>query len=170
MTFDLLDLGLALIRVVVGGVLLAHGLQKLGYLGGGGLERTATMLESGLRFRPGSVWAPVLAGVEILGGLFVAFGIFGPLPALVIAADMFVAAVTVHLPKGFWNMDGGIEYNLVLGVVAVGLALTGPGGWSVDALLGLVYPEWFLIAAVVATVAGVGAALLSREPETAATR
>ncbi len=50
---------------------------------------------------------------------------------------MGVAIAKVHGPKGFFVQDGGYEYNLVLIVAAVALALTGPGALSLDHLLGL---------------------------------
>ena len=50
---------------------------------------------------------------------------------------MIVAAVTVHWKNGLFAMANGIELPLLYGATAVVLALTGPGLFSLDALLGL---------------------------------
>jgi putative oxidoreductase len=54
-----------------------------------------------------------------------------------IVAVMGVAAVSVHLKHGFFVHNQGYEYTLVLAIVAVTIAFTGPGRISLDALLGL---------------------------------
>lgn len=169
MTEPFFDLGLAVIRVAVGGILLAHGLQKFGYLGGHGLDGTAGFFEGGLQFRPGMFWASVVALVETIGGIMVLIGFLGPIAPLAIAADMFVATLVVHRPKGFWITDGGMEFTLALGAAALGLAFTGYGALSADALLGLVMPAWLLPAWLIATAAGAATALAIRASSTGAT-
>ena len=79
----MVDTGLFLIRLVFGLVMAAHGSQKLfGWFGGYGLQAVAGMFES-LGFRPGSFFAPLAAAAEFIGGLLIAFGVFGPVgPAL----------------------------------------------------------------------------------------
>jgi putative oxidoreductase len=156
------DLGLIVIRVVVGGVVLAHGLQKFGYLEGPGQEGTAGFFEGGLGFRPGWFWALVVGVVELVGGALIVAGLLGPIGPLAIAADLAVAALVVHWPKGFWATNGGIEFPLVLSVAAVGLAITGFGGFSLDALLGIAYSELVFLATAAAVIVGAGAALMSR--------
>jgi putative oxidoreductase len=59
-----------------------------------------------------------------------------PVGAALPFSVMLVAAVTVHIKKGFFAQNGGYEYNLVLGIAALTLAFTGPGSLSLDALLG----------------------------------
>jgi putative oxidoreductase len=54
---------------------------------------------------------------------------------------MVVAIVKVHWPKGIWNTQGGIEFPLLMGTVALVVGLIGPGSISLDALLGLSLPE-----------------------------
>src|SRR5580765_1870434 len=97
-----MDLGLLILRVVVGLTLAAHGSQKLfGWFGGYGLAGTGSFLEQ-LGFRPGRVQAFLAGAAEAGGGLLLAAGLFTPLAAAAIVAVMFVAIVSVHWPKGFF--------------------------------------------------------------------
>ena len=75
------NLGLLTLRAGVGGVLLAHGVQKLfGWLGGAGLTGTADALEQ-MGFRPGLPSA-VAAGLgEAGGGALIVLGLFTRQPA-----------------------------------------------------------------------------------------
>ena len=127
--------GLLLIRMVFGLSLAAHGAQKVfGWFGGGGPEGTADMMGS-LRFR-----APVLmalvAGLAELSGVLFAVGFLTPLAALGMTVVMLNAIGSVHWPKGFWNSNGGYELNLGILAVAVGIAASGPGRFSLDRLIG----------------------------------
>ena len=157
------DLGLAIIRVVVGGIFIAHGLQKVGYLGGNSPAQTAGWLENKLSFRPGSVWAAALISAELGGGILLVIGFLGALAPFILAADMVVAAYAVHLPNGFWNGKGGIEFTLALGGTALGLGFIGFGTWSLDSVLGLAWPAWWGWLALALAVAGGAAAIVIRE-------
>lgn len=148
-----MDTGLLIARMVVGLLMAAHGTQKaFGWFGGYGLAGTAGFMES-LGFKPGRFFAATAAGTEIVGGLLVALGLLGPLgPALVVSV-MIVAAVTVHWAQGLFAQNNGIELPLLYGVIAVAMALTGNGAYSLDALLGLTWPAavvWVVLAAGVA--------------------
>ena len=61
------DLGLLILRVFVSMVVIAHGLQKFGFLGGYGIAGTAGWLES-IGFAPGKYWVWVVAIAEVGGG------------------------------------------------------------------------------------------------------
>jgi putative oxidoreductase len=128
--------GILLIRIVVGVTLGAHGAQKVfGWFGGHGPRGTAGFFGDGLGFR-----APLLlamaAGAAELSGLAFAAGFLTPLAALGIVVAMLTAIATVHWQKGFFMTEGGFEYNLVLIAVAVGVTMTGPGSYTLDAALG----------------------------------
>jgi len=143
-----METGLLIIRVVVGLSLLAHGAQKLfGAFGGHGIAGTAGFFES-LGMRPGKLFATLAGLGETGGGLGLALGLLTPFSAAAIIATMLVAIVKVHLEKGFFVQNGGYEYPLVLGAVAAGLAFTGPGNFSLDAIAGLPLAgtKWGLIA------------------------
>ena len=75
---------------------------------------------------------------------------------------MLVAGLGVHLSKGFWVTKGGYEYNLVLLASAIALAITGPGRYSADAVLGIALPDWVGVAGAIELVIGVAAAFASR--------
>jgi putative oxidoreductase len=123
--------GLLLLRVVVGGTMAAHGAQKLfGWFEGRGLEGVTGMLTK-LGFRLPSLLALVLALTESAGVLF-ALGFLTPLVALGVVVVMLNAIALVHLKNGFWNGKGGYEFNLVILTVAVAVAATGPGRFSID--------------------------------------
>ena len=66
-----------------------------------------------------------------------ALGLFGPVGPALMLSVMIVAAVSVHLKNGLFAMSNGIELPLLYGAAAAALALTGPGQYSLDALLGL---------------------------------
>ena len=107
-----------------------HGLQKLlGAFRGAGIDGTTHMM-SGLGFTPPEVWAWILASAETVAGLFIILGIFPRLCATVIGIIMIVAITKVHGPKGFFMMQGGYEYQMMLLAVCVSLILTGGGRYS----------------------------------------
>ena len=133
------DIALLVLRLVLGGVFVAHGAQKLfGSFGGPGIEGTAGFHEQ-LGIKPAKPMA-ILAGLaEFVGGMLVAAGFLTPLAALALIVVMIVAIVKVHLKNGFFAASGGYDFNLVLIAVAVALILVGSGAYSIDAALGILW-------------------------------
>jgi len=132
-----LSAGLLIARLVFGLSMSAHGAQKLfGWFGGYGLAGTGQFFDK-LGFRPGRMFAAVASATEIVGGLLLAFGFLGPVGPALIVSVMIVAVVTVHWDNGFFAATNGIELPLLFAAVAVVLAFTGPGSYSLDAVLGL---------------------------------
>ena len=131
----MLGLGLLLIRLVIGLSFMAHGAQKLfGSFGGGGIKVFGEHFEK-LGIKPGVTMA-LLAGLsEFIGGALFTLGLLTPLAGIVIAGSMVVAILKVHGPNGYWLTKGGYEYCLAILVVAIGVALTGAGHYSLDAIL-----------------------------------
>jgi putative oxidoreductase len=150
-----MDIALLLIRLAVGVTVAAHGAQKLfGWFAGHGLRGTAGFLES-LGFRPGKPYAWLLGGTEFGAGLALAAGFLTPLAAAGVAGVMLAAIAVVHWDKGFFSMDGGYEFPLVLAIGACAMAFSGPGSWSVDHALdcSLAGDGWGVAAAALAVVA-----------------
>ncbi|HEV7888118.1 MAG TPA: DoxX family protein [Acidimicrobiales bacterium] len=132
-----MNLGLLLLRLVVGLAMASHGAQKLfGWFGGHGVSGTGAFFESQLGFKPGRTHATMAGLTEFGAGLALALGLLTPLAAAGIVGIMLVAVVTVHVKNGFFAGEGGYEYNLVLATAAASLAFTGPGRFSIDHALG----------------------------------
>jgi putative oxidoreductase len=128
--------GLLLLRIAVGAIMAAHGAQKLfGWWGGGGMSGTAGMCSS-LLYRAPFLMACGLAAAELGGGLSLATGFLTPLGALAVTVVMLNAIYVIHWPKGFFNGNGGYEFNLLIAASAVALAAIGPGRFSIDDRLG----------------------------------
>jgi putative oxidoreductase len=165
-----MEAGLLLIRVVLGGIMAAHGAQKLfGWFGGHGLAGTRGWLDT-MGFKPARLHAAVVGLAEFGGGALLILGLLTPLGAAAVAGVMFVAIATVHWRNGFFNTGGGYELNLLIVATAIGLAMTGPGTISIDDVAGWTFagPEWGLAALGISVVAaGSVLAFRKRPPEQA---
>jgi putative oxidoreductase len=131
-----MKIGRLLLRLVVGGLFVGHGVQKLfGWFDGPGLETTAQGFEH-LGLRPGRPNAIAAGAAEAGGGALLAVGLETPFAASVLVATMLTAIHRVHAKNGPWSSNGGYEYNLVLIAAALALAEVGPGTISLDAARG----------------------------------
>ena len=123
------SLGLAILRIVVGIVFLAHGYQKLfnfGFHGVGGmLGHMGVPLPM--------LFAVILTLVEFVGGILLVTGLATRIPAALLAIDMIVAILLVHLKHGFFN-PAGFEFPLTLLAATVCLVLAGGGAASLKKL------------------------------------
>lgn len=159
----MVDLGLLVLRVVLGLMFIGHGSQKLfGLYGGAGLNGTIKWIGS-MGLRPAWFWGLVASLSEFGGGVLLLLGLFTPLGSLGIIAAMLVAIVQVHWSKGFWNTKGGIEFPLTNIAGALTLALTGPGKYSLDSVFHVLLPEPItLIVGLILIVLGVIVSQLTR--------
>ena len=162
-----LALGLLVGRLVIGLLMAAHGSQKLfGWFGGYGLNATGEFMVQ-LGFPSGRLFASTAAVAEVVSGLLVALGLFGPIgPALMISV-MIVAAISVHWPNGVFAMQNGIEVPLLYAAGALAIALAGPGRFSLDALLGIGSiwtPRVTAVALAVGVIGGVANLMVRRKP------
>lgn len=146
---------LLLVRVIVGVVMIAHGLNH--WRGGGRIDGTARWF-SGLGLRHGRLQAWTSVVTEIGAGLLLVLGLLTPLACAAVISVMLVAGLLAHRPNGFFVFRDGYEYVLVLAVVAVALAMLGPGRLSVDDASGIGVTGWAggAIALGVAVVATAG--------------
>lgn len=130
-------LAVPMIRFFAGIMLMPHGAQKLfGWFGGGGLEGTAQFFGGALGLQPAMFFAVLVGATEFFGGLFLALGFLTRPVAAAITILMIVAIVTVHLGNGFFNQNGGYEYALLWGIVALAFLFQGGGALSLDRRIG----------------------------------
>jgi putative oxidoreductase len=150
-----MNLGLLILRIVIGLLFFGHGAQKLfGWFGGHGLSGTGQFFES-MGFPQGKRQAFTAGFFEAAGGLLVALGLVTPFAAAALIAVMTVAVIKVHFAKGPWNADGGYEYNAVLVAAVFALAGVGAGKWSLDHALDLnVHGTGWALAALGAGILG----------------
>jgi putative oxidoreductase len=94
-----------------------------------------TRMVTGLGIPMPGFFAVVLTLVELLGGIALILGVATRVAAVLLAIDMTVAILKVHLPHGFFAQGGGYEFALTLLAATVCLALAGAGSVSVDGAL-----------------------------------
>lgn len=163
---DEYNLALVILRVSFGLTMAAHGYAKV--FQGGRLAGTAGWFDS-IGMKPGALHARLAAGTEILAGLGLAVGLLTTFSATGFVGVMLVAGYTVHRQNGFFIVKDGWEYNFILAIGAVGIAMLGPGEWSLDNAIGIDddLDGWLglIIAAGGGVAAGIGQlALFFRPP------
>jgi putative oxidoreductase len=144
-----------LIRLAVGGTMIAHGWNHA--FGGGKIGGTARWFES-IGVRPGLLNALAATATELGAGSLLVVGLVTPLAAAAVVGTMLVALITNHLKNGFFifRPGEGYEYVLMIIVVSCALGALGAGQWSADRLIGLSLDGWpgLGIAAGVGSVTG----------------
>jgi len=123
--------GLALLRVTVGIVFMAHGYQKFFQYGLGGV----TGAFSGMGIPLPEIAAPMVATIELVGGGLLVLGLFHRVAAALLVGVMVGAIVFAKLSGGFFA-PAGIEFELTLGVAALCIALAGGGTMTADSMIG----------------------------------
>ena len=123
-------------RVLIGGLFVGHGTQKLkGWFGGPGIDGMAQGMEAmGMHPPRRNAYAAGLS--ETVGGGLLALGLFTPAAASALTGTMLVAIKKAHLANGPWVSNGGWEYNAVLIAATLAFAEKGPGEISLDHALG----------------------------------
>jgi len=162
-----IDIGILLMRVLFGAAIAAHGVQKLfGWFCGYGLKATGGFFET-IGFRPGAVFAAASLN-ELVGGLLLVLGPFTPVGATAVLAAMLVAMVSIHLKNGFFATNNGIELPFLFAATALGIAFTGGGTISLDALLGLEFLAQPYVVGGLLSLAVIGSAVtlaMRRQPQ-----
>lgn len=115
------------LRIGLGIMFMAHGLQKaFALFGGPGIKGFADML-NGLGFSPAIFWAYVAAYVELIGGVCLILGLFTRISASLLFILIVVAVLKVHISKGFFLADGGYEYAFIIACMCLALIIAGGG-------------------------------------------
>src|SRR6266481_5736450 len=131
------------LRLIVGYWFMQHGFAKLSREP----DTFAAILQGmGVPAPHLMAWLTILT--ELLGGLAVLLGAFVPLVSLPMAAVLFVAMLTVHLPYGFSSIKllsvtsgraqfgpPGYELDLLYLACLAALVLGGPGPLAIDRYL-----------------------------------
>ncbi|MDH3297378.1 MAG: DoxX family protein [Gemmatimonadota bacterium] len=123
------ELGLTILRIVLGVIFIAHGWPKVGSMAG-----TADFL-GGLGVPAPLVAAWAITVLELCGGLLLLIGFLVTPVALLLTAHMLMGIVLVHAANGFYVIGlgaGGIEFNLILAAAAMMLVFGGPGLAALD--------------------------------------
>ena len=152
------DLGLLLLRVALGVVFIAHGLQKaFGWWGGSGLDGFKdTLTEAG--YQNAGMLTYLAAGAQIASGVLLVLGLFTPLAASVALAflvNSVLATFTAQRENGGMFVFGSTgEYLLVLTAAAAAIILAGPGRYGFDGSRG--WARRPFIGSFIALVIGIG--------------
>lgn len=115
-----LDVGLLLIRFGLAAVFIVHGLMKFQ-----NMDMTIVFF-SGLGLP--AFMAYVVAAVETLGGIAMLIGYKSRIAGYLLAIVMAVAIILVKSGAGF---VGGFEFDLMLLLASLGIALSGSGRYAI---------------------------------------
>jgi putative oxidoreductase len=154
-----IDIALLVLRVAVGAVMLAHGLNHI--FGGGKIAGTARWFES-LGMKPGIVHAWLASLTEVGCGTLLVLGLGMPLAAAGVVGVMLVAWITNHRGNGFFIFRPGEGWEYVMTLTATGIALgtVGGGRWSLDHAFDLDDDLVGALGLAIVLIAGAGGALL----------
>jgi putative oxidoreductase len=111
----------AVMRMMLGLLFACHGVQKLfGMLGGQSQVSNPVLLAAGI--------------IEIVGGGFVAMGLWTSYAAFISSGEMAVAYFMAHAAKGFWPIQNKGELAVLYCFVFLYIASRGSGVLSVEAM------------------------------------
>lgn len=119
------------LRIVTGFLFAAHGWQKFNEFSIAGTQ--AAFAQMGVP--AANLVAPVVATLELVGGIALILGVLARVFAALLAVNMLGALFLVHAPAGIFAATGGYELVLILAAAALAVALVGAGKVSVDQAL-----------------------------------
>jgi putative oxidoreductase len=122
---------LPLLRVGLGLILIPHGCQKIfGMFGGMGLNANAALFQR-LGYSPGMFWGTLVGCTELIAGTLLVLGLFTRPAALSIVIFM-IFSIHFTSAKGFFWANGGMEYSILILLVALVFMIRGGGEYSLD--------------------------------------
>jgi putative oxidoreductase len=154
------DLGLLFLRLVVGALLIGHGLQKaFGLWGGPGFDGFEKSLTD-MGFQHADILTYVAAGGQLAAGVLLVLGLFTPLAAAgalaYLVTGILAEAMTAHEEARLASfLTDGHEYKVILVCVVAAIILIGPGRYGLDAARG--WARRPFIGSFAALVLGLGA-------------
>lgn len=162
-----LDIGIAIVRIVVGLTFFAHGAQKaFGWWGGPGFAKWSGAMER-MGLRPNGLWALASVGAEVVCGPLLALGLLTAIAAPFLVAQAIYIVFRAHWKAGFFNGNKGYEFPLQLLASSFLFVLAGPGALSLDTVSGIAFPTELRVAFFVIAVVGVLVALYTARPAAA---
>ena len=125
------DFAEPILRIALGAVLVPHGMQKLfGAFGGMGFAGNAALFER-IGYHPGVFWGTLVGCTETMGGALLVIGLFTRPAALAVVIFM-IFSIQFTSAKGFFWLQGGMEYSILILLVALAFLIRGGGEYSVD--------------------------------------
>ncbi|MFW8573867.1 DoxX family protein [Corynebacterium pseudodiphtheriticum] len=124
------DIFLLIARIILGGVLIAHGWQKFNEWT---IDGTASSFQE-MGVPSPEISAQVATWFEIGGGAAIILGLLVRLVGPVLFVQMAGAAWFAHRDSGIFVSDGGWEFVAVIGAAGLALSAAGAGRASLDHL------------------------------------
>ena len=164
-----MDIAILILRLALGALIAAHGLQKsFGWFKGPGFAATSGAFHA-WGFRPGGRMVILASLFEVIGGVLLILGLATPVACAILVGTLTVAT-SPNVAKGFWAAHGGVELPVTYAVIAVALAFSGGGLFSIDALIGFPQSLWVSVVAVVVGAFGAALVLVTRRAHLASDR
>ena len=158
------DVGILIVRLVIGLTFAAHGAQKVfGWWGGPGFAGWTAGIER-MGLRPAPLWAAISAGVELVGGGLLALGLLTPIASALLVAQSIYIIVRAHWSRGFWNRGGGIEFPLQILAGSLLVVATGAGAIAIDSALSIDFGSWWRVGFLAAALVGALIAMAIARP------
>jgi putative oxidoreductase len=156
---DAANLALLILRLTLGSVFLAHGINHV--FRGGKIEGVGRWFES-LGMRPGILHAWLASLTEIGAGALLVVGLLTPLAGAGVVGTMLVAWIINHRTNGFFIFRPGEGWEYVMTLTALGLivSILGPGEWSIDDRSETLKDLWGWTGLWISAVAGGGGAVM----------
>jgi putative oxidoreductase len=126
------DAAHAVLRIVLGAILIPHGMQKLfGSFGGLGLEKNAALFDK-IGYSPGMFWGTLVGCTELIAGTLLVIGLVTRPAAFAVVVFMINAVYFTSSTGGFFWTARGSEFSILILVAALYVLIRGGGAWSID--------------------------------------